>query len=49
MEATYQLHSMTLEAVDRVVNDNTLLTMFGINENLWPNIKKSWANGHMDF
>jgi glutathionylspermidine synthase len=39
MEATYQLHSMALEAVDRVVNDDKLLTLFNINENLWPIIK----------
>ena len=40
---------MALEAVDRVVNDDTLLTMFNINENLWPIIKKSWKNGQSDF
>jgi len=49
METTYQLHSMALEAVDRVVNDDTLLTLFNINENLWPIIKQSWKNGQSDF
>ncbi len=39
MEATYQLHSMVLEAVDRVVNSDTLLQMFNINDDLWPIIK----------
>ena len=49
MEANYQLRSMALEAVDRVVNDDTLLTMFNINVNLWPIIKLSWKNGQSDF
>jgi glutathionylspermidine synthase len=35
---------MVLEAVDRVVKDDTLLTMFNINEDLWPIIKRSWQN-----
>ncbi len=39
MEATYQLHSMALEAVDRVVKNDTLLQMFNINDDLWPIIK----------
>ena len=39
MEATYQLHSMALEAVDRVVKNDILLQMFNINDDLWPIIK----------
>jgi len=42
MAATYELHSMSLEAVDRVVNDDALLDLFHISDNLRPAIKKSW-------
>jgi glutathionylspermidine synthase len=49
LEATYQLHSMCLELVELVVNDNNLLKLFHINENLWPAIKTSWANNRQDF
>lgn len=43
MEATFELHNMALTAVDKVVNDDKLLYLFGINRKLWPAIKKSWA------
>jgi len=43
------MHNMGLEAVDLVVNDPVLLTMFNINKNLWPAIKYSWANKKIDF
>jgi glutathionylspermidine synthase len=49
MEATYEVHSMALQVVDRVVNDENLLTMFSINQDLWPMIKRSWHEGKMDF
>ena len=42
LEATFQMHNMALEAVDLVVNDPVLLTMFNINKNLWPAIKYTW-------
>ena len=38
-----------LEAVERVVNDDTLLQLFNIDENLWPIVKKSWWDGQLDF
>ena len=34
-----------LEAVERVVNDDTWLQLFNIYENLWPIVKKSWWDG----
>ena len=40
---------MALQAVDRVVNDDNLLSMFSINQDLWPMIKRSWLEGKMDF
>jgi glutathionylspermidine synthase len=43
IEATYVLHSMCLELVERVVNDDVLLTLFEIPRVLWPAIKKSWG------
>jgi glutathionylspermidine synthase len=33
---------MALEAVDKVVNDDKLLTLFNINENLWEAVRFSW-------
>ena len=45
LEASYELHSMALEAVDLVVNDDTLLDLFYINSDLWPAIKSSWSKG----
>lgn len=49
MEATYELHSMALEAVDVIVNDDTLLDLFYINQDLWPAIRNGWKNGRTDF
>ena len=49
MEASYELHNMALEAVDLIVNDNTLLDLFYINKDLWPAIKASWKNSQTDF
>jgi len=45
LEASYEIHSMALEAVDLVVNDDALLDLFYINKNLWPAIKNSWKKG----
>lgn len=44
LEATFQLHSMSLEAVDKVVNDDVLLKLFYVNEELWPAIRQSWKD-----
>lgn len=44
MEATFELHNMALEAVDEVVKDDKLMTLFNINENLWEAIRFSWKN-----
>jgi glutathionylspermidine synthase len=49
MEATFQLHNMCLEVVERVANDDVLLTLFEIPEALWPAIKKSWKEKKTDF
>ena len=49
MEATFKLHNMCLEVVDRVVNDDVLLTLFEIPQSLWPAVKKSWAEKKTDF
>ena len=48
MEASYELHSMALEAVEIVVNDDNLLDLFYINKDLWPAIKTSWNNRDTD-
>ena len=48
MEATFELHSMCLEAVDLVVNDDALLKLFYINEELWPGIRQSWKENQTD-
>ena len=39
LEATYELHNMALEAVDRVVQDDVLLQMFNIPPHLWKAVK----------
>lgn len=49
LEATFQIHGMTLEAVDKIVNDDKLLQLFNINKNLWPIIKRSWESNQPDF
>jgi len=46
---TYELHNMCLEAVDKVVKNDTLLEMFMIPRRLWKAVKKSWAENQMDF
>jgi glutathionylspermidine synthase len=40
--AAFELHSMLLEATDEVVHSDTLLLEFGIPEELWPAVRKSW-------
>lgn len=48
MEATFNLHNMCLEVVERVANDDVLLTQFEIPRELWPAIKKSWKEKKTD-
>ena len=48
MEASFEIHNMALEAVDKVVNDDTLLTLFFINRDLWPAIREDWKEGRRD-
>jgi len=49
LQASYEMHSMALEAVDLVVNDDALLDLFYINKDLWPAIRTSWNKGQIDF
>lgn len=55
LEATYELHNMTLEAVDRVVKDDVMMELFEIPRDMWPAVRKSWEMkqsdmlGRMDF
>lgn len=49
LEATWVLHNMALEAVDKVVADDNLLRIFNINEHLWPAVKKNWKDNQQDF
>jgi len=49
MEASFELHNMALEAIDKIVKDDTLMTLFYINKDLWPAIKESWKVGRLDF
>jgi len=39
MEATFELHNMGLEAIEKIVADDTLLSLFYINRDLWPAIR----------
>lgn len=49
MEASFELHNMALEAIDKIVDDDTLLTLFYVNSDYWPAIRKSWKEGKKDF
>ena len=49
LEATFELHNMCLEVVEEVINDDTMLRLFHINEVLWPAIRNSWNSRQMDF
>ena len=44
LETTFKMHNMMLEAVDKVLKDDVLLTLFNVNKNLWPAMKYSWKN-----
>ena len=48
LEATYQMHSMMLGAVETITRDETLLHIFNINKDLWPAIKDSWVQKKPD-
>jgi trypanothione synthetase/amidase len=39
-----ELHQMFLEATNRVINDDELLTRFGIPDVFWNRIRQSWVN-----
>ena len=49
IESSYEVYNMMLESIDKIVADDTLLTLFTIHENLWPAIRKSWKKGQTDF
>ena len=49
IEATFDLHNMCLEVVDRVIKDDILLTLFEIPHVLWPAVRKSWNEKKTDF
>ena len=48
LEATYQMHSMMLGAVETITKDETLLRLFNINKDLWYAIKYSWDQKKQD-
>ena len=48
MAATFKMHNMILTAVDEVVKDDKLLSLFNINKQLWPAIRFSWQNRQVD-
>jgi trypanothione synthetase/amidase len=53
--AGFQLHNMCIKATERVLKDDSLLKLFGIPEELWPRLKKSFERcpyqitGRFDF
>lgn len=49
LEASYELYNLCLEAVDQIVKDDALLTLFTINEALWPAVRESWDKSNTDF
>lgn len=48
-ETAFEVFNMHLEAVDTVIKDPVLMTMFNIPDNLWPAIETSWAEKQPDF
>ena len=46
--ASYELHSMILEAVDEIIQSDELLEMFGIPNELWAAVRESWQNRDVD-
>jgi len=48
MEATFIMHSLFIEATEKVVRDPRLLDLFNIPTNLWKGINYSWENRQMD-
>lgn len=48
VEASYQLHSMCLEVVERVVSDDALLELFEIPDEVRDLVKTSWRNKQRD-
>lgn len=47
--ASFELHSMMLEAVDEVIRSDVLLDEFGIPAELWPAVRSSWHARSTDF
>lgn len=47
-KASYELHSLILEAVEEVVQSDILLESFGIPQELWAEVRKSWENRETD-
>ena len=47
--AAFELHSMLLEATDEVVRSDVLLAEFGIPEELWTSVRRSWRSRNTDF
>lgn len=43
-EVSIELHRLFLEATDRVIHDEQLLTQFGIPKIFWERIRQSWEN-----
>lgn len=49
MEASFEMHSMFLEATGEVIKDARLLDLFNIPSSLWPAIRHSWTVNQRDF
>lgn len=49
MEASFTVHNMALEAVDKIVSDDVLLSLFYVSPDLWPAVRESWNKGKTDF
>ena len=47
--AAFELHSMLLEATDEIIRSDVLLAEFGVAEELWPAVRRSWHARQVDF
>lgn len=48
MQTAFELHNIGLEAVDKVVSDPVLLSMFNIHDILQKPVIKSWQENQAD-
>ena len=49
MEAAYKMHDMSLNVIDKIIDDDVMMQLFFVNRDLWPAVRKSWKENKPDF